>query len=299
MPAFITHQLVSEAVIENLDDNLKNRIKDRQMYFFGAQGGDPFYLYKYMANSKKINFGRALHRSEVYKTFSEFKDYIEKTEDVAFLSYVLGYITHYAVDIVFHPFVYYLIEKYRENDNKIRKRDKLHYLIEGDLDVFLFQKTRGTALKTYNYPLSFKDIQSDKLFNAYQKIYFDLCGEELEKEAFIKSIKRFFFYNRLLDDKQYKKQKVIFSVENIFNFSHVVSYLFKRETPDEKYTNVENEVWHNLDNPEGTKNHSAAELFEQSKELSKVLIEKFIQCLDTKASLKNDDFSTDFNIGLL
>jgi hypothetical protein len=299
MPALITHQLIAEEVYNTLDDRIKDTIKDRQLYYFGAQGGDPFYLYKYMTVRKKINFGKALHRGEIYKTFSGFKDYLERTGEVAALSYVLGYITHYATDIIFHPFVYFLINKYQDKDNKIRNRDKLHYLIEGDLDVFLLQKYKGNEIKNYRYPLSFQDIQTDKIFKLFEKIYFDLCGEELNNNSFSKSIKRYFLYNKMLSDPKYKKQKFISDVEDFFNISHIVSYLFKRQTPDDKYINIENEVWHNLENPEGLKNHSAVELYEKSVELSIKLIEIFLTSLENKEPLKTDDFSTDFNIGIL
>jgi hypothetical protein len=300
MPALITHQLIAEKVLNIINEDVKHHIKDRQMYYFGAQGGDPFYLYKYMTLHKKVNFGIALHRGEIYNTFSSFKDYIEKTEEIAAFSYVLGYITHYATDIIFHPFVYYLIDKYKNIENdKIRKRDKLHYLIEGDLDVFFLQKQKAKQPKEYVYPLRFKDIQTNKLYLLYEKAYFDLCSEDLDKKSFERAIKRFFFYNRMLNDRNYKKQKFILKIENFFNSSHILSYLFRREKPDDKNINIEKELWYNLENPDTSKNHSAEELFDKSVQLSKELILEFINNLETKTPLKTENFSTDFNIGQL
>jgi len=300
MPALITHQLIAEKVLDKLDDNIINKIKDRQMYYFGAQGGDPFYLYKYLTMRKKVNFGIALHRGEIYKTFSNFKNYLEKTEEIAAFSYVLGYITHYATDIVFHPFVYYLIDKYKsKEDDKIRKRDKIHYLIEGDLDVFFLQKEKNKQPKDYEYPINFRDIQINKLYQLLEKPFFDLCDEELNINSLERAVKRYFFYNRMLNDFNYKKQKTVLTIENFFNFSHIVSYLFKREKPDDKYTNIEKEVWHNLKNPDTTNNLSAEELFDKTVVLSQELIIEFIKCLDEKTSLSLQKFSTDFNIGQL
>lgn len=295
MPALITHQIIAEKTAKLFS---QDTIKDLPHFYLGAQGGDIFYTYKYLTLKKRVNFGIALHRNDIYKTFENFRKYLQNSTDFAAFSYVLGYITHYAGDITFHPFVYYLINMHErlQSDDAVRANDKIHYLIESDIDVFLLQTEKGEG-EDYVYPLSQKQINTNSLYALYQKIYFDLCGEELSENSFKRAIKRFFLLNRLLSDKKQRKRQMIFNLESFLNTAHIVSYLFRREKPSDSYINIENQIWHSLDSPNDLKTCSATDLLEQSVQLSNELIIDFLIALKTNSPLPIHKFSTDLNNG--
>ena len=94
MPAFFTHETVCEKVLDRLPEKQAARISDRALFYLGAQGGDPLFLYR----DKNKRLGVVLHREKIYEFFAAL---LRADCD----SFALGYLTHYAADTVFHPYV--------------------------------------------------------------------------------------------------------------------------------------------------------------------------------------------------
>lgn len=111
MPAFLTHKLAADDVREKITDPaVQKLITDHEdAYYSGAQGGDYFYSYKYYsmwAGYRYKLYGWALHRARITRFFSEAAQYT-KNEDPSDITkaFLLGYITHYALDMHVHPLI--------------------------------------------------------------------------------------------------------------------------------------------------------------------------------------------------
>ena len=103
MPAQYTHQILAERILGALPENVREKITDQTAYFIGAQGGDVFYFLR-VFDGKTENLGKYMHNEEISSFFNSLC--ARASEGGTALSYALGYVTHYAVDIVFHPYVY-------------------------------------------------------------------------------------------------------------------------------------------------------------------------------------------------
>ena len=139
MPNWYTHQLIAEEARGSIP---VTRVFD---YYFGAQGGDFMFFYRFFA-MRGVSPGKILHRKNIYGHFCAMLDYVKAYPQAA--DYVYGYITHYAADTVFHPYVYFLTD---EKGGTSMDRNITHTLIERDLDA-CFLERRGISARAYRLP---------------------------------------------------------------------------------------------------------------------------------------------------
>ena len=179
MPAYYTHHLVASKALETLPTPTKNIISlYLPLYFFGAQGADFCFLYRYLSPRSK-NLGSYLHRNGGYPAFCVLKSLAAR--DLKLLAYTLGYITHYAVDVTFHPFVY----------THAKKSIWSHARIESAMDA-QFRRTVSIPdchAETLGQRLSAEE--ESLLFTAYSAIAIQCGFPPLQKPAFLRAITRF------------------------------------------------------------------------------------------------------------
>ncbi|MBE7079876.1 MAG: hypothetical protein E7371_01405 [Clostridiales bacterium] len=179
MPAYYTHHLVASKAFDTLPTPTKNIIGlYLPLYFFGAQGPDFCFLYHYLSPRSK-NLGSYLHRKGGYPAFCVLKSLAAR--DLKLLAYTLGYITHYAVDVTFHPFVY----------AHAGKSIWSHACIESAMDVH-FRNTvpiPDRHAETLRQRLTLEE--ESLLFTAYSAIAVQCNFPPLQKPAFLRSIVRF------------------------------------------------------------------------------------------------------------
>ncbi len=133
MPDYFTHVIAADKIYERLDGDLKSKIRSRDLYILGAQGGDVFFAY----NMKlKRNLGRELHQRDPIDFFRRL--YLGNR------SYAAGFATHYALDCTVHPTVYAFCEG--------KKSPFAHQNFEKDIGLYVskFYRTRRTILPKEN-----------------------------------------------------------------------------------------------------------------------------------------------------
>ncbi|MEG2542764.1 MAG: zinc dependent phospholipase C family protein [Christensenellaceae bacterium] len=143
MPAILTHIITADKVLEKIENPRMKKIitENIDAYYSGSQGGDYFYLYKYYSvwvGTRMKLFGWALHYARTQKFFCECAKYIKQNENDKMLAYLYGYITHYCLDKLLHPYV-----------NADSHSIKTHNYIEYDLDVMVANRA-GIDAKNYD-----------------------------------------------------------------------------------------------------------------------------------------------------
>lgn len=273
MASYLTHYLIAKKVYTLLGDEAPAPAP----FFAGAAGGDAFFLYRPL-RKKGYNLGRWLHRKNVYGFFSAAKEYAERNGD---FSYLYGYITHYATDIVFHPFVYAaeyaLLDKLPER----RKKDKVHFLIESDIDKLLADRYANGETELYPPVLTEKESRAICALLAYAaKKAFSV---DLSRAALKRCLLSFPRRQRFFSRPQSNRRKNIYALENAFGLPHILSYLCIRETPDAAFASLP-------DGKGGQK--SVYELFDEAVNRSVFLIRAF-----SEGAPDQTLFSGDFNAG--
>ena len=196
MPAIYTHYAVANALFNNLPSHIQKKVKSHlSLYFFGAQGAD-FCFFYHVFGEKAPNLGSHLHRTNTYEVFRLLKAFSNRSNRL--FAYALGYLTHYATDVTFHPYVYatagssYTKHTRLENALDVHFKPLLHALpqkrifkkpsLEEEIELYILYA--AIARKT-NFPPLLKSSFSRaiSLFNAYPPISSNLY--RVENKAYL------------------------------------------------------------------------------------------------------------------
>ena len=262
MPAPYTHHLVAREAYAALPRDLQTKIHSLSLYFFGAQGPDFCFFYRSL-NPKAKNLGSHLHREGGFPAFCALKSLAAR--DPQILSYALGYITHYAADSVFHPYVYAVT-----GNSKFR-----HSRLENILDIrFKRQAKRDENDKFFHGKLI--EEEKDELFFIYTAIALQCGFPAPQKPAFLRSIALFNAYmpipNTLFDGVSAQVQAFA--------------------------ANEEKRAWAYPAAPDIVSRENADELLEKSITRSATLMKNFLNAVQTNAPLSRKLFGKGFLTGI-
>ena len=119
MPSLTTHKIIAENIFDKLSNNIKKNI-DQNTYFTFAQSHDIFY-YNTQKKYKRIgNMGHHQHtQSFIINIIQYIKD--NKLEDnKQCVSYLYGILTHYYLDSICHPYIFYKTGVNKKNKETIK-----------------------------------------------------------------------------------------------------------------------------------------------------------------------------------
>lgn len=293
MPAQYTHQILAERILGALPENVREKIIDQTAYFIGAQGGDVFYFLR-VFDGKTENLGKYMHNEEISSFFNSLC--ARASEGGTALSYALGYVTHYAVDIVFHPYVYGQTEFFIGQHPS--RRVRWHAYIESDIDSYFVQKHLGIPVNQYVYPVRKKELDARALYALIRGVCHDRGRKNFSYPSFLRSLSRFYLFERLFRDRKLRKRKFLNAGENLFRASHTLSVLCRRTDFDGQCLNTEHREWHNPSEPAFLSREDADLLFERAAAEGVRLVSEFFICMQAGAELPASDFGKGFLSGI-
>ncbi len=171
MPKENTHVFFASGLLRDIPDTALRELleSNREYYFLGSFIPDTLYY------SRRPDIADTLHGKAGNLTNEPVLDMLEHKKDRRDLALCLGYISHCALDITFHPVVYYLSGDYYDPDPARREHAcYMHRHIETSLDVFI------------RNPLRIHKLLQAGLLNG-------LCFERIVSEKFsitLKEIRR-------------------------------------------------------------------------------------------------------------
>ncbi len=137
MPKDNTHLFFSYRAMSLMEDlDLKKMIVyNIPCYYMGSIIPDTFFYSKDEGLSRISDY---LHGKDGNLTNSIIFDMLDTAHDPKNLAFTMGYITHCALDITFHPLIYYLSGNYYESDPAKRQRSVyMHRYLETSLEIKL------------------------------------------------------------------------------------------------------------------------------------------------------------------
>lgn len=103
MPDCVAHYQFGQDVLHRLDSDLKSYILAyKREYDTGLQGPDIFFFYKPYRKTRVADYGVACHDQPAIQMFMPI---LAEVRETAALSYMLGLICHYTLDVCCHPYV--------------------------------------------------------------------------------------------------------------------------------------------------------------------------------------------------
>jgi hypothetical protein len=145
MPKENTHIYFAEMVREGLEnsDLFELISREKKFYYLGAVIADTFF---YGKDDSIVKISDTLHGKDGNPTNEIIIDVLENGKADKDLAHILGYITHCALDMTFHPVIYYLTGNYY-NQKKGQGSEKYrHRYVETCLDIAIENTFRMHSL---------------------------------------------------------------------------------------------------------------------------------------------------------
>lgn len=264
MPAFYTHYAIAREALKHLAPPTITLIKPHlPFYFFGAQGADFCFFYRTLS-SKKPNLGSYLHRQGGYDALCSLNAF--SRYDNAIAAYALGYVTHYAADCLFHPYVY----------ARAQKSYLTHSLLENEFDKYFLRQDRALIDEYLSfYRAKPSASQKEYLFLIYNTILKKSEFAPLQKTAFQRALTLFFGYKPLSDKT-----------------------IRLRPSPRTDPLNLRRLAWRYPADQTLIRTLSIPELYQEAISLSLSLQTLFLQALQNKNGLSTSLFGKNYLTGI-
>lgn len=144
MPGFKSHYIFGRNAIEEIKPNKYEQylIRYPQSYHMGLQGPDVFFYYVPAYLFYEKNIGNVIHKAKTNEFFNALIDarnnLLKKEFRVIADAYIAGFMAHFTLDSIVHPYIYYRT-KYMEHEDKKLYDFGIHVFLETDIDNALLR----------------------------------------------------------------------------------------------------------------------------------------------------------------
>lgn len=274
MAGTVTHAYFANDVYNKLNNNTKkiinNNVENMKTY---GQGHDIFYFY-FSLNLKYGKFirdkGKFFHRNDTKLFFINMVKYInennlENNSDV--MSFLYGYICHYSLDYITHPYIVHKSGRFKKNDKSTYKFNSKHSDIESYIDCYMIYKNENIKPGKFKiHKFCFNNKYNEDLKKLIDYTFFETYHIKNVSKYFFRSIKlmkilywlmRYDPYGikmkiyRLIDRVSGKKAKRFYPISYAFKLNNNEYYLNtqKREWCHPRYNNeISNDSFEDLYN---------------------------------------------------
>lgn len=256
MPDTITHYIFGLDTTQNIKSSpLYPCLKEnKELFLIGLQGPDPIYYHHLRKKDNKASLATKMHIEKtsdfLISALCQIKKYdISSKEFYKGLSYLSGFICHYILDYMAHPYIFYLGGKYLEDAPETHKYIGFHKKIELAIDTILCEERfslKSSEFKIHKHIL--KDIKlPESLISMFDETIFlnygITDGGQIFKEAYENT--RTYYkltYDRFGAKKVLAKMTLPVISKSLLPFAHSFSY-YNCLTPDFDYMNRNKRVW--------------------------------------------------------
>lgn len=284
MPAFSTHYLFAEELAGSLETPAGFSLNKNCLYI-GAQGPDIFFFHRALPWQKGKTLrkaGSAMHREKCGRIIDCFAEYIDGLDEPdAAKSYVYGFIMHYALDRICHPYIYFIQNTITQKFGKMNP-NSVHNMIELSLDSLLLSEKKNAAKPKELATESMLDFNQEELRECSSVLasagkLFEPCGFSAADAAC--AVKDTRAAQRLLYDASGRRERFLKLAERLaFPFTknfRISSFLRTNDLEKAvKYANINNRKWRSPYSGE-VRSESFAELYELAKADAAEMIKRF------------------------
>lgn len=281
MPAAITHFLQAEKVMDELEKQGTGYSVDRDAFLWGAQGPDFLYCHRCLPWQRETSlkqYAGKLHRetpSELFKVMREYAT--ERHTNRIIESYLYGFLCHYSLDRIGHPYIQYHTTVLKKND---AEPDDVfwHNQIESVLDTIMLRYEMGRLPVEFNLKWTVpknQEVQS-QIADLYAFIFHRLYGLSDVRTELLQATKDCRRIFGLLNDRTTMKRALAERMEKRKK-RHGFSCRFRpvSEGDEYDYANVQLSDWHWPLDSRVVRNEDFFTLYDQSIQESSKLIQCF------------------------
>lgn len=280
MPGYITHNFFGKEEFKKINESkVKEAIRENRTVFnIGLQGPDIFFYFPGYFLINKKNLGSIMHSGKTSEYISKMLDFAlnldEEDEKQIAIAYLAGFLGHYSLDRICHPYIYWKTDRMNITNDYHAK----HVALETDIDFMICEKYYKKKISEFPYGelvrLNKQQLDilahmlSYSLKNTFKYIRFNY---EMAYAALV----NFRMIINQIKDKQGSKVRIVSKTENLVigheHFSTLFvndNYIIKNIDP----LNMEKIKWYNPWNDKIQSNRNFEELMEDSSEKYQELI---------------------------
>ncbi|MDP4120388.1 MAG: zinc dependent phospholipase C family protein [Bacillota bacterium] len=294
MPAVISHYLCGQDALSHMKGNPYFPIikKHENLYNLGTQGPDLFF---FCMSLKAAKLGKLMHKKDINQFYERAIAFIKTkngTQKDKLYAYLCGFLSHYALDTIGHPFVYYFSGFSGINGELSGKFGTYHRRFEATLDTVLTEKLGGTTPYSLNVAKKMNTTKQDRLLLAE---FFNFTSTPFQNSLSIKRYKSAakglpLFYT-VMRDKYGWKKSFIYNFERAFSYSHSLSaavhYQNAGHFSAQNVTNNEHKSWCVPWDKQKVQNSSFFDLFHEAAYITKQYSEELYKVLYQSGDLAN------------
>lgn len=296
MPALISHYQFALRVFSKLKKAGYEDF-DREMALIGAQGPDIFFFHRVLPwnqGESHAMVGSKLHHISPARLFEGFRGVLitEKQQDDAMLGYIVGFLCHYALDRVVHPYVYWAQDRLTSDDPGYgAKPIQYHFRIESALDTMILRRETGMLIKDFRLTSVLpqnRDGRYQTVGRLYNALLFRLFGLNIPAELLAHApgdMRQALFF---MNDRAMLRQKLVFRpIEKLAGRGHIFTSLLRpMNTDDWDYANLAHNKWYNPFDKLQTSTDSFFDLFDFAVSEATDMISEFIASVSSGKSMQ-------------
>lgn len=252
MPGFDTHYIFGVHSYRKMieDSIVKNAVNgNRAAYKLGLLGPDIFFYYATEVVAVRKNLGSIMHTTKTDVFFKNMIMYIDthqgKAKEIA-IAYLSGFLSHYTLDAMCHPYVYWMTDYLHKDINYLEK----HFVFESDIDISLLamyvNKTPYEFMKNTSFALNKTEmgVVCDMLYFAIRSTYHDSRISRPGIKMAIYSLQK---EQRLIRMASEKANKIIGKVSEAFGDKRYLAPFIPETTEvrNEDPLNLKHKRWYN------------------------------------------------------
>mgnify|MGYP006301733905 CR=1 FL=1 len=255
----------------------------------GAQGPDYFYYVQGADKPRAQHFGNIIHKSKTKAFLVALLQSAIDHQSEAMLHYTYGFLSHHALDISIHPYIFYYTGLYQEEDPTNHAWAGLHLQFERKVDIAFMKhqlSIQPHRHKLYLKTLPLKALTQD-IITVIDEAVEHTFGEKEAGTLFAKGyqtmrkVGRFLVYDPL---KLKRKLIGLFESYQKPKSTYFQDLSHAQNTDDFDYLNLSQTPWHHpVTN--ASLDDSVLDIYEKALNLSHM----FIQAAKESYQKKNTD----------
>ncbi len=251
MPGYDTHYLFGVHSYRKMTDETitKKCIRDHKgIYTLGLFGPDIFFYYATEVVAARKNIGSIMHTAKTDIFFKNMLSYIDvhrgQARDIA-IAYYCGFISHYILDCIMHPYVYWRTDYLHKEKNYLEK----HFTLESDIDIQLLKNYKNTTpydfMKNSSFELNEMElgVVCDMLYYSIRTTYHDSRITRPGIKMAIYSIQK---EQRLMKIASKKVNRMLTKVSDVMgNKRYMAPFIPSDEVKNDDPLNIKHDKWYN------------------------------------------------------
>lgn len=300
MPAFSTHYLFARELMEQIEAMTPETRLDPDAVYYGTQGPDVLFFHRILPTmpGKSCNpAGSRMHRANPNVLFEAMLRYAQALPEAGrdqALSYIYGFLCHYALDRVAHPYIYATQYRIIKARHIWYLKGVVHNQVEYEIDMLMLHRhlqvvsaRKFETREVLSMDAALLDVMAGVLSFAAQEALHVSLSQAQARQSFCDTRTM----QSLLTDRHGWKLPVMALIQlPVYPFLGPCLTSMLRRTQSSKrwdYANDQKGQWAYSAAPDRVSEESFEELFERAKADALQLIASFRDAISGRGSLKD------------